>query len=264
MTLENLETDIETIIETKRKRLGVRQEKTGMPAMTALAVMKTLEDRPKPFMNTVTWDEDKDIQLIGQIRLARSYDPVGTALKYNRNGVDALSIFTDERVYSRGLEDLRILARGLNALPIIVQDYALNEFHVAEMRSAGASAVMAYTDILDRPELRRITSITMRWQMTALVQISTEADLEYVGQLSPHVVCVGQYLTFDRERDLPLLKALKPHIPYHSKLMPLGCIHKLDDAKAVLELGVDAIIADESLILNAQTHQKLLKLMDKQ
>lgn len=256
MHTDRLNDEISTILTAKTRSLAHRQTKTPQLAVIDLA---RLARRPIPVLNIVT--EHEPALLIGQITHTETYDPVAAALRFVRDGVDALAMFTDQRIYSQGLDDMLLVSRGMKC-PLICQDYILNEYHVAEARAAGASALVLYASLLERPALRRVVSTTQRWRMTSIVQVSSMDELLYAATLSPHVIAVGTEPVFDRARDLPLLQALCPAIPFNTRVMPLGCLQTLDDVAAVARLKVDAVIVDEKLLKPAHHYDILRDLLD--
>jgi len=256
MTTREIEIDVGTVVAAKRQYLAMRQEKTPKGAVIALADMQR---RPNPVLNVVT---EGDITLIGQVRHTETYDPVATALRYLRAGVDAVSLFTDKRIYTRGMDDLLLVSRGVQRTPVICQDYIINEYHVAEARAAGASAVVLYASVLEPMELRRVVSMAQRWKMSTLVQVSTEEEAMRAAELSPHVIAVGDDLFFKSERDLPLMEALRPLVPYNTRIMPVGCLKTLEDVAAVLEAGTAAIIVDDELLRPRHEYEQLRLMLE--
>lgn len=242
MTVKQFDTDTETIIAAKQKRLQERQAKTPNAAVVALAEM---QQRPRPVLNIATGGET--IAVIAHITHDEIYDPVGLALRYARVGVDAISFFTDSQVYDNGLNDLLLVSRAV-ALPIISQDFILDGYHVAEARAAGASALTLYASLLDRVKLRQAVSLTQRWQMTAILQIEREDQFDLVREVSPHVVAVGTLSEYDTTSDVELLRRLRPYIPYNMHCMLLDRLATVEDVEAALALGVDALILDDRLL----------------
>lgn len=257
MTTDRIDIDARTIVAAKQQYLKRRQGKMPFGAVVALADM---QKRPNNILNVVTTGQD--VILIGQITHADTYDPVAAALRYIRNGMDGVAMFTDSRIYTQGMNDLLLVSRGVQNRAVICQDYILSEYHVTEARAAGASALVLYASMLDRPDLRRVVSLTMRWHMTAIVQVSDAEEMAFASSLSPHVIAIGVDQQFVRERDLPLMENLRPMIPYNTKVMPLGSIDSLDDATAVIELGTEAVIVGERLQKTPHAYEKLRTLID--
>lgn len=255
MPTDELKLDVETILAAKRRRLALRQDHVPINAMIALANMQ----KGSLSILTEVNDENDPVKLIGQIRHQDIYDPVAAALRYIRYGMDGIALFTDDKTYSKGMDDLTFITRGIN-IPIIVQDYILNTYHVAEARAAGASALTLYSSLLSPAELREVVSITMRWRMTAIVQINDVTRLDAVAELSPHALAIGETAHFDPEHDLPALERLRPLVPHNTRVMPMGCMYRVEDVLAVMDIGVDAIIIDESLLKHKASREAILNL----
>jgi indole-3-glycerol phosphate synthase len=256
MTTKDLDLDVRMIIAAKQYKLNIRQDNTPNAAVVALADM---QQHPMPILNVVTGGEE--VTLIGQITHTETYDPVATALSYVRDGVDAISLFTDHRIYSKGMDDLLLVTRGVSSTPVIAQDYILNEYHVAEARAAGASALVAYASMLEPADLRLVVSSAQRWRMTTIIQVNDDKQLEHAIGISPHVIAIGIDQHFYFERDFESLVKLRSRAPFNSRVMPLGCLRSLRDVEAVLQLGVDAIIVDETLIKTRHIYDKLCEML---
>lgn len=241
----NTRLDTERILKAKQERLKQRQAKTPPAAVLRLAEMQV---SPLPLLNVVT--DPGQVWILGQVTYQDIYDPVGAALRLNRLGVDGVAFYSDNHVYSNGLEDLLLVCRGVR-LPVLYQNYLLDEYHVAEARAAGAAAITLYASVLPAPMLRRTVSIAQRWRMTTVVQVENSEQLEYVQTLSPHVICVGDPHFFDTAHDLALLREVRRAIPAFTHVMLLGCLRQPEHVHAALDLGVDALVLDESLLNDA-------------
>lgn len=248
---------LEEILVNKRAQLQQRQARTPMAAVVALAEM---QQRPLSILNRVTGGSE--ICILGSIRRTEIYDPVGSALRYKRLGVDGLTLYTDDDLYGDGLEDLLLVTRAVN-VPVISFDYVLDGYHVAEARAAGASALTMYAALLDDLTLRRTVSLTQRWRMTAILQIDREAHIEHLRTLSPHVTAVGNPLEPSASNDLDLLRRLRASIPYNVHYMPLHPLTTLTQVAEAVEIGVDAFTCSASLLKNAAVMNQVRAILHK-
>lgn len=243
--------DTDSILKAKYQRLRQRQAKTPPMAVLRLAEMQT---PPLPLFNVVT--DPRQVWILGQVTYNDVYDPVAATLRYKRAGVDGIAFYTDDRVYDNGLEDLLLVCRG-GKLPVFYQNYILDDYHVAEARAAGASAIILYSAVLDAHMLRRTVSVTQRWRMASVVQVENIHQLDDVQTLSPHVICVGDSRRFDTDYDLALLGEVREQIPRFTHVMLLGCLREMQHVHAALDLGVDALILDETLLGSAAAMREI-------
>jgi indole-3-glycerol phosphate synthase len=143
------------------------------------------------------------------------------------------------------------------------QNYVLDENHVAEARAAGAAAVTLYSSVLAAPLLRRTVSVTQRWRMASVVQVENPEQMEYAQTLSPHVMAVGSISRLDTDDDLALLSDVRAMIPPFTHVMLSDCLCRLEHVHAALDLGVDALILDETLLNDpdamAEIHSRIAR-----
>lgn len=233
---------VDDILHAKQERLIQRRQKTPPAAVIRLAEM---QQPPPPLLNVVTGGET--VCLLGQVAHRKRYDPVGQALRHLRAGMDGIAFFTDHQVYASGLDDLLLVCRGVRR-PVLYQNYILDEYHVAEARASGAAALTLYASILPPDMLRRTVSITQRWRMAAVVQVESAPQLEYACALSPHALSIGSPGMVDVPHSLALLADLRHLIPRHTQVFLLNSLREPGEIDRALELGVDALVLDESLL----------------
>ncbi|MBZ0282901.1 MAG: hypothetical protein K8L97_19330 [Anaerolineae bacterium] len=250
MATKELTPQLDVILAAKRQYLQERKAKTPIEAVRALASM---QKRPQPVLSSVM--QDAPVMLIGQIKYAPDteprrggYDPVASAVKLVKNGADAVALFTDETLYQGGLDDLVLVSRAVS-VPVISQDYFLDEYQIVEARAAGASALMLRAGILEPSALRTLVSATQRNRMTAIVEVHNSAELEHALKLSPYVIGI-------HPRDFRALDGgsgwrIRPLAPPNIRVMVTEGLKTIDEVQAAVSLGVDAVLIDEHLLDDA-------------
>ena len=230
----------ESIVIAKREALAARKAKTPIEAIRALASM---QKRPQPVLGTVT--NGAQTVLIGQVchqTSAGAYDPVAAALRMLRAGFDALALFTDDTIYEGGLNDLTLVSRAVN-VPVISQDYVVDEYQVVEARAAGASGLTVYANILDTTAQRLLVSATQRNRMTAIVQVGSENELSSALAISPQVIALhtGDPLNVD------VLRRMREQIPLHIRTFISYPLSTLEEVQAVVTVRSDAVLISSTL-----------------
>lgn len=236
--------DLHEILSVKRALLDNRQLRTPQLALIALSDMRA---RPLPSLNMVY--DNTPVMTIGYIPLAQTYDPVLQALRLIRAGADAVALFTDSRVYSKGLDDLLLVSLGVKNTPVIAFDYPLNEYHVIEMRASGASAVMLYAPIVTEVALKRMVSIALRVRMTTIIHAETPEQFDLAVKMGPHAISigVGDYFV-PHDHNQSLLAYARANKPYNMRLMFRPCIQTIPHLETVLDYGIEAVVLDEPLL----------------
>lgn len=265
MTTKELVPQLDVILAAKRRSLSERKTKTPIEAVRALASM---QKRPYPVLSTVA--DPGSVMLIGQIKytipetgsLGNNYDPVASALRFDQAGVDAIALFTDETLYQRGLDDLVLMSRAVN-LPVISQDYILDEYQVVETRAAGASGLVLHAAVIDSATLRKLVSATQRNRMTAIVQVANQEELDYALALSPYVIGIRSRDAATQMLDIKNARRLRDQIPSHIRVMFTDGLRSLDEVAAVAELGLHAVIVREAVIHETNPIQTLNHLLNR-
>jgi indole-3-glycerol phosphate synthase len=249
MTDQNLIPQADIVISAKRLALAERKAKTPIEAVRALASM---QKRPQPVLNNVS--QDGPVMLIGQVKYApthasihASYDPVASALRFAQNGFDAIALFTDETLYEGGLDDLVLISRAVG-LPVISQDYILDEYQVVEARAAGASALILSSAILEPATLRALLSSTQRNRMTAIVEVHTQEELDYALSLSPYVIGITSRDTWTGEIISDHVSQLRQRIPSNIRVMLTDGLQTVDDIETAVTMGMDAVLVSETML----------------
>jgi indole-3-glycerol phosphate synthase len=246
------------ILAMKRQNMMERQKNNPTESVLALAQM---QDAPRYVMNLV--EDPQRVTIFGQVtRTANLYDPVGSALDMVREGADAIMFFTDHGVYANDLEDMFMVARALKHIPIVYQNYVVNDYHVMGIRVADASGVLLYTSLLDQKVLRGAVTISQRWRLSVFVQVQTLDDIQYANTLSPHVLAFGDVLGSNAEAQLEELGRLRESIPMHTKVMLTQCLTTLDEVEMAIRARVNAVIVAPHL-LKGDNAKKLRKLAHK-
>lgn len=257
MATGSLQVNRDIIVATRKQYLLERKHVTPMDAIMALASMQS---RPPYVLNTMT-DRDK-VTVIGQIRLEETYDPVLAALRYIRAGADAVSYFTDHTIYNRDLDDMLMISRGIRKHPVVFHNYVFDEYGVIAARASGAAALIGYASILTAQKLRSVISMTQRYKMTSILQINSMAHLEYIYELSPHVVSIGDPESENVDKAIQMAESFKPHIPQHCRTMLSNTLYTIEEVEMAIQAGVDAVIVSDEVYTTTRKIEQMRKLVN--
>jgi indole-3-glycerol phosphate synthase len=264
MAAKDLTPQADAVIAAKRQALMERKSRTPIEAVRALA---TMQKRPQPILRTVT--ADAQVMLIGQIKYAQpetgtlsDYDPVAMALRFANAGVEAISLFTDEIVYPGGLDDLVLVSRAIK-VPVISQDYILDEYQIIEARAAGASALVLSSAILEPATLRTLLSVTHRNSMTAILEVHNPDDLDYALSLSPYVIGVSKRNPWTHEIKADHIGYLRPMIPPDIAVMVMDGQETIEEIEQAVDLGVHAILVRETVLDDPEKVAQLTTILNR-
>ncbi len=187
------------------------------------------------------------------------FDPVGLATVYAANGAAALSVLTDQKFFQGSLNDLRAV-RAAVELPILRKDFVIDEFQIKEARAAGADAVLLIVGVLDDVLLADLYAMVTAADLTALLEVHDESEVERALKLSPQLIGINNRDLRTFKTDLGTTQRLARHVPPEVTLVSESGIHSAADVAAMAEAGARAVLVGESLIVAADRAAKVCEL----
>ena len=179
--------------------------------------------------------------------LAADLDPVALAETYDRHGVHAISVLTDEK-YFKGHLDLLAAIRARVTVPLLRKDFTIDEWQLWESRAAGADAVLLIVSILDGPLLGDLLAAAKGLGLAALVECHTAAEVD-------RALSVGCRLLGINNRDLATFETriettldLLPLIPPGPLVISESGFFSGDQVRRVAAAGARAVLVGEGLV----------------
>ena len=104
-------------------------------------------------------------------------------LDYQENGASAVSILTDEK-YFGGKDEYIVRARQSGVtIPVLYKNFVIDEYQLFQARLCGASAVLLIAADLKKAEYRSMLRTAHDLQMEVLLEMHSEAELEYADEM---------------------------------------------------------------------------------
>jgi indole-3-glycerol phosphate synthase len=246
------------------KRLLLEARKREVP-VEELRVQTTRQTRPLDIASFLK--ENRRIALVAEVKraspgglLVERYNPVTLALRYQECGASILSVATDETVLQGGLAHL-MAVKGAARVPVLRQDFIVDEYQIIEARAAGADGLRIIAAILGDRELWRLVSLTQRMKMTELIEVHNEDDLERALPLDPRLIGINNRDLVKGTIDLSTTERLRDRIPAHIAVISEGGIRTAQDVRRMADLGVHGVAIGEVLLTADDLAAKFRELM---
>jgi indole-3-glycerol phosphate synthase len=213
---------------------------------------------PPPLAFAAALTADKGASLIAEVKraspskglIAREWDPPLIAETYARNGAAAISCLTDGRFFQGELSyltDIKERLRTVNLpVPVLRKEFIYHEYQVYEARMAGADALLLITGVLSDNDLRTLLALTQELGMAALVEVHDEGETERALRAGATIIGVNNRNLKTFEVDITTTARLRPLIPAGVLLVGESGIRTEEDARAMADMGCDAILVGES------------------
>ena len=179
--------------------------------------------------------------------IVESFDPVAIAKNYARAGVEAISVLTDERFFQGHLSYLASIREAVPQ-PLLRKDFVLDPVQIMEAAAAGADAILLIVAALSQEQLVTLLETATTYQLDALVEIHTLAELERVLETPAQIIGINNRNLATFEVDLSVTEKLSDEVPNEIVLVSESGIRTADDLARIKACGVDAVLIGEALM----------------
>jgi indole-3-glycerol phosphate synthase len=145
----------------------------------------------------------------GALNLAVSIER--TSVGYVKAGASALSILTDKQYFGGSTEDL-LIARKLNACPILRKDFTIDEYQILEGKAVGADAILLIAAALSSTEAKRLANFAHTLKLEVLLEVHNEEELAGYSEVEADLIGVNNRNLKTFEVSIDVSKRLAPLI----------------------------------------------------
>ena len=228
------------------------------PQRDALRNMAFRRNEFRSFFRALQGDGGPTLALIAEVKraspsaglIARDFDPVAIATRYEAAGADAISVLTDEPFFQGHLDHLRAV-RAAVKLPVLRKDFILDEVQIYEAAAAGADAILLIVAALAQEDLKSLHDVASACRLDVLVEVHTLAELDRALAIDARIIGVNNRDLTTFEVDLGVTETLSARVPDGILLVGESGIRTADDSRRLRACGADAILVGEALMRSA-------------
>lgn len=188
---------------------------------------------------------------------SKSFDLASVLSTYNKHAC-AISVLTDEKYFGGSLSLLSEV-RKLSCLPVLCKDFIISLYQVFEARDAGADAILLIVKSLSDADLQELYSACCGLNMTAVVEVQNEEEVERALKLNPQLILVNNRNLDSLEMDMSTCEKLMPLIPGSIVKVVASGIETADDMQKLSHLSNNFLIGS-SLMKSQNVDEKLKEL----
>lgn len=195
------------------------------------------------------------INLIAEIKFAspsagtirEKTDPVEIGRIYERAGVAAISLLTDQKFFQGHLEYLPRVKEAVS-LPVLRKDFIIDEIQIREALVWGADAVLLIARILSQIQLRELLQVCAETGLAALVEVHDLEDLEKALNTKAEIIGINNRDLDTFEIDLRTTYELARKIPKDRILVGESGIRNRQDLGNLKKARANAVLIGSSLM----------------
>jgi indole-3-glycerol phosphate synthase len=184
-------------------------------------------------------------------------DPRALAGEYAAGGAAAISIVTDAKNFGTSLADVGPV-RETVPLPVLVKEFVIDPYQVAEARAAGADALLLIARLLETDRLKNLLDRVHGFGMAALVECHDKEDVARAAAAGANIIGVNNRDLRTLEVSLERTRRLAPLIPDGALCVAESGIGGRAQIEELAALGADAFLIGGTL-LNAQDPGRKLR-----
>jgi len=168
-----------------------------------LEIAKMANEPPKELRKTYSFVEhlkknrDK-IQIIGEVKRASpsqgdinvGVNVVEQAKIYEKSGVAAISVLTDEKFFKGNIDDLRAVATAVK-IPVLNKDFILDKKQINRALNSGASMILLIVAALEKNELRNLYDYAKSLGLEILVETHNLEELQIAQSINAEIIGVN-------------------------------------------------------------------------
>ena len=254
---------LDTIVAHKRKELLYEQNQVSL---SELKSKLTGAPQTQDFFNAITHPDS--INLIAEVKkkspskgiIRADFDPIRIADTYKENGAAAVSVLTDKHFFDGNLSYLSSIREAIK-LPLLRKDFTIHPYHIFQARVAGADAVLLIVAVLTPDQLKEYIQIASALSLASLVEVHTEEELKIALDADSKIIGINNRDLRTFRTTLDTTFKLLELIPEDKVVVSESGIYTRDDAEALREVGVNAILVGESLMRSQDIGEKVRELI---
>ena len=220
----------------------------------SLTELLTLTDARTDYRDFYAALATGDVNIIAEIKraspskgdIAPGLDPAILAQQYDAGGAAAISVLTEQDFFKGSLADM-CAARAACTCPVLRKDFIFTEYQVAEAAANGADALLLIVRILDPAQLTDLLAMTEELNLTALVEVHNEADVETAVTAGAAIIGINNRDLKTFEVDLAVAQRIAAMLPADILAVAASGIFTRNDIDANLAFGISRFLIGESL-----------------
>jgi len=193
--------------------------------------------------------------------IRENFNPLEIASEYEKAGVSAISVLTEEKYFLGSLEYLKAIRKKVK-IPILRKDFIVDVYQIYEAKEAGADAILLIAAALSEEKLTEFITLAHSLSMDSLVEVHTLEEMEKALKTPAKIIGINNRNLKTFKVDISTTIAIASELPDNIlKVSESGIFTREDVVKLAEKAGVNAILVGESLMLSENIHAKVKELL---
>jgi len=176
------------------------------------------------------------------------FDPIRTALNYEKYGVDAISVLTEKKYFLGDDENLK-LVKEKAYVPILRKDFIIDKYQIYQSIVLGADAILLIASVL-KDNLKSFYDLATGLGLHCLVEVHNRAEIELSLESGCKIIGINNRNLNDFHVDIHTTERLMKYIPSGKIVVSESGISSINDIAYLKSIGANAVLIGESFMRN--------------
>ncbi|WP_086245639.1 indole-3-glycerol phosphate synthase TrpC [Campylobacter devanensis] len=185
------------------------------------------------------------------------FDPLQIALEYERAGAWAISVLCEPHYFLGSIEYLGLVRRFVN-LPLLRKDFIIDRYQIAQARIYGADMILLIAKALDTKSLIELSNYANELNLTVLMEIHDEEDLEKALQTNAKLIGINHRNLKTFDMDMKLSLKLKELIPSDRVVVAESGLYSYNQILSLNQNGIRGFLIGEHFMRQDDIYQAVM------
>lgn len=208
--------------------------------------------------------EDMGIHIIAEVKKASpskglicpDFPYLDIAKDYEKGGAAAISVLTEPKYFMGSPTYLTAIKERVN-IPVLRKDFIVDEWQIYQAKAIGADAILLIVAALSKRQLQTYLEVASSLKLEVLVETHDEKEVETALEVGADIIGVNNRNLHTFEVNLENTARLRHLVPKDKVFVAESGIHTLEDLRFLKDIGCDAALIGESLMVASNRVEQL-------
>ena len=254
------------ICENKKIELEKTKQRCSFSSLEKILQNKNNRNFKELIINS---QHKKNNNIIAEIKKAspsagiiiKDYFPEIIAADYEKSGVGAISILTENTFFHGNLDHLSLINKKTN-LPILRKDFIIDPYQILESKVYQADAILLIVSILSDNQIKDFINLAKQYRLDCLIETHTEEDLNRAVNIGYPIIGINnrnlKSLSVNINNTLNLIKK----IPKEFIVVAESGIKSKTDIDKYNDVGIFNFLIGESILKSSNINDKIREFLN--
>ena len=176
-----------------------------------------------------------------------NFDPIKTALNYEKYGVDAISVLTEKKYFLGDDKNIGLVKEN-TSMPILRKDFIIDKYQIYQSHYLHADAILLIAAIL-KDKLKSYFELATSLGLHCLVEVHNSIEIELALDCDSKIIGINNRDLSNFNVDIHTTEKLMKYIPKNKIVVSESGISSISDVKYLKSIGTNAVLIGESFMI---------------